>query len=189
MERVKITGPLKDGVVENLYAGMAVSLTGRIIAARDAAHQRFCELLSTKQSIPVTLANQIIYYVGPTPAPPGRVIGACGPTTASRMDAYTPQLLECGLKGMIGKGKRSVEVKRTMLKCKAVYFGAVGGAGALLSQYVKKCRVLAYPELGPEAVFELEVVSFPLFVVNDIYGGDFYEEGRHKYANNFQDEA
>lgn len=179
---VRITTPLTDAQVGALRAGMRVLISGRLLTARDAAHKKMVELLEKGAELPVDLNGQVIYYVGPTPAPPGRVIGACGPTTAGRMDAYTPALLARGLKGMIGKGFRSPEVLQALQKHRAVYFGAIGGAGALLAGCVRAARVVAYPELGPEAIHELTVDDFPAFVVNDVYGGDLYVEGRRQYA-------
>jgi fumarate hydratase subunit beta len=134
--------------------------------------------------LPFNLLGQVLYYVGPAPAKPGQVIGSAGPTTSGRMDSYTPELLSRGLKGTIGKGYRSAEVIKAGIEYKAVYFAAVGGAGALIAKCIKKSSVIAYPELGPEAIYELEVEDFPLIVVNDIYGGDLYTEGRNRYSSN-----
>ena len=178
----RITLPLTDEMVAELRAGDRVLLSGTLLTARDAAHKKMAALLANGAELPVDLKNQVIYYVGPTPAPPGRVIGACGPTTSGRMDAYTPVVLAAGLKGMIGKGFRSPEVVQALQRHRAVYFAAVGGAGALLSKCVRAARVVAYPELGPEAVHELVVADFPAVVINDIYGGDLYQEGRRQYA-------
>jgi fumarate hydratase subunit beta len=161
---------------------MRVLISGKLLTARDAAHKKMVALLEKGEELPVSLTDQIIYYVGPSPAPPGRVIGACGPTTSGRMDVYTPALLAQGLRGMIGKGFRSPEVLQALQAHHAVYFGAVGGAGALLSKCVQSARVVAYPELGPEAVYELTVSDFPAVVINDIYGGDLYRDGRRQYA-------
>ncbi len=176
-----ITLPLTDKTVVSLRAGDAVLLSGVIFTARDAAHLRMFEALERGQPLPFEIKNQTIYYVGPSPAPPGRVIGSAGPTTSTRMDEYTPRLLAAGLKGMVGKGPRSAEVKEAIKKYQAVYFAAVGGAGALLSKSVLKSEVVAYPDLGPEAVLRLEVQDFPATVINDIYGGDLYESGRATY--------
>lgn len=181
MEIRKITTPLKDKVIEQLKAGEKVFLSGYIYTARDAAHKRFLEALGEGLKLPFDIKEQVIYYSGPSPAPPGRVIGACGPTTSSRMDAYAPTLISLGLKGMIGKGKRSQAVKDAMKLYRAVYFGATGGAGALLSKSVVSSEVIAYEELGPEAVRKIEVRDMPLFVINDIYGGDLYESGTAQY--------
>jgi fumarate hydratase subunit beta len=181
MEISRITTPLSKGVIEKLKAGEKVFLNGYIYTARDAAHKRFIEALNKGENLPIEIKDQIIYYCGPSPASPGRIIGACGPTTSSRMDAYAPMLISMGLKGMIGKGKRSQSVKDAMIQYKSVYFGATGGAGALISKCVLSSEVIAYEELGPEAVRKLEVKDFPLFVINDIYGNDLYEAGIQKY--------
>ncbi len=181
MEIKRIKTPLEGNVIEQLRAGEKVFLTGYIYTARDAAHKRFIEALTEGSKLPFDIQDQVIYYCGPSPAPPGRVIGACGPTTSSRMDAYAPRLISLGLKGMIGKGKRSQTVKDTIKQYKAIYFGATGGAGALLSKSVKSSEIIAYEELGPEAVVKLGVVDMPLFVINDIYGNDLYESGTQRY--------
>jgi fumarate hydratase subunit beta len=181
MEIKRIETPLNENVIEQLEAGQKVFLSGFIYTARDAAHKRFFEALKNGDSLPMEVKNQVIYYCGPSPAPPGRVIGACGPTTSSRMDAYAPELIALGLKGMIGKGKRSQAVKDAMRQYKAVYFGGTGGAGALLSKCVISSEVIAYEDLGPEAVVRLGVKDFPLFVINDIFGGDLYQIGMQKY--------
>jgi fumarate hydratase subunit beta len=176
-----ITTPLTDDVVERLRAGDKVTLSGVIYVARDAAHKRLVEALDRGEDLPLDLQGQVIYYMGPSPAPPGRPIGAAGPTTSGRMDPYAPRLMAEGLKGMIGKGNRSAAVREAMQKYKAVYFGAIGGAGALISQRIKEAEVIAYPDLGAEALFRLVVEEFPLIVINDIYGGDAYEEGKARY--------
>ena len=181
MEIKRITAPLYDKVIESLTAGKKVFLSGYIYTARDSAHKRFIDTLNAGKELPFDIRNQIIYYCGPSPAPPGKVIGACGPTTSSRMDLYTPKLLSLGLKGMIGKGKRSSAVKEAIKQFKAVYFGATGGAGALLSHCVVSSEIIAYEDLGPEAVIKLEVRDMPLFVINDIYGDDLYESGMEGY--------
>lgn len=181
MEIKKITTPLEDSVIEGLKAGEKVFLSGYIYTARDAAHKRFIDALEKGEKLPLDIKGQIIYYCGPSPAPPGKVIGACGPTTSSRMDAYAPKLLSLGLKGMIGKGKRSQAVKDVIKEYKAIYFGATGGAGALLSKSVVSSEIIAYEELGPEAVRKLEVKDLPLFVINDIHGNDLYEAGMQRY--------
>lgn len=183
-KEVKLTPPLTDEEVEALEIGDRVFISGVLYTARDAAHKRLVDLLAAGQELPVDLKGQILYYVGPSPARPGRVIGAAGPTTASRMDAYTPALLALGLKAMIGKGKRSPEVIAAMRRYKAVYLGATGGAGALMAQCIKKAEVVAFPELGPEAVHRLEVENLPAIVVNDCRGRDLYEEGTRAYARN-----
>jgi fumarate hydratase subunit beta len=181
MEIKRIKTPLEANVIEQLRAGEKVFLTGYIYTARDAAHKRFIEALTEGSKLPLDIQDQVIYYCGPSPAPPGRVIGASGPTTSSRMDEYAPRLISLGLKGMIGKGKRSQAVKDAIQQYKAVYFGATGGAGALLSKSVKSSEIIAYEELGPEAVVKLGVVDMPLFVINDIYGNDLYESGTQQY--------
>lgn len=169
-----ISTPLDDATVRKLRAGDAVRITGTLIAARDAAHKRMTGALRAGKALPVDLRDQIIYYVGPTPARPGLPIGAAGPTTAGRMDAYTVALLEAGLKGMIGKGDRSAEVIAAMHKHGAVYFAALGGAGALLAACVKKYEILAYADLGAEALARVEVVDFPAIVAIDALGGNVY---------------
>jgi fumarate hydratase subunit beta len=156
-------------------------LTGVIYTARDAAHKRMVEALDQGKPLPFDIKGAIIYYMGHTPARPGMIIGSAGPTTSGRMDAYAPRLITEGLKGMIGKGSRSSAVKGAMVKHKAVYLGAIGGAGALISQSISKVEVVAYEELGAGAISRLEVANFPVTVVNDIYGGDLYEEGKAKY--------
>jgi len=181
MEMKRIKTPLEENVIEQLRAGEKIFLTGYIYTARDAAHKRFIEALSEGKKLPFDIQNQVVYYCGPSPAPPGRVIGACGPTTSSRMDAYAPRLISLGLKGMIGKGKRSQAVKEAIQQYKAIYFGATGGAGALLSKSVTSAEIIAYEDLGPEAVTKLGVVDMPLFVINDIYGNDLYESGIEQY--------
>ncbi|HPP06329.1 MAG TPA: Fe-S-containing hydro-lyase [Syntrophorhabdaceae bacterium] len=181
MEIKEITTPLDDEVIKALKTGEKVFLTGFIYTARDAAHRRFMDTLERNEPLPIDIKGQIIYYCGPSPAPPGRVIGACGPTTSSRMDTYSPRLLSLGLKGMIGKGKRSQAVRDAIKKYNAVYFGATGGAGALLSKSVVSSEVVAYEDLGPEAVIKLYVEKMPLFVINDIYGNDLYEMGIAQY--------
>lgn len=179
---MKITTPLTDAMVEQLHAGDTVEITGTIYVARDAAHKRMVEALDRGEKLPVDLRGQIVYYMGPSPTKPGQVIGSAGPTTSGRMDAYTPRLLEVGLKGMIGKGLRTLAVKDAMKQYKAVYFAATGGAAALIAQRIKKAQVIAYEDLGAEALQELYVEDFPVIVVNDMYGGDAYEEGKKKYA-------
>lgn len=170
-----ITTPLTTQKVEELKAGDYVYITGTIYTARDAAHQRMYETMQQGRDIPISLQNNIIYYLGPTPEREGQVIGSAGPTTSSRMDKYTPLLLDSGLKGMIGKGKRSREVIASMVQNKAVYFAAVGGAGALLSKKIKASKVIAYDDLGTEAIRELYVEEFPVIVVVDSKGNNLYE--------------
>lgn len=167
--------PLTTEKVKKLKAGDYVYITGTIYTARDAAHKRMYECLMQGKDIPIDLTHNIIYYLGPTPEREGQIIGSAGPTTSSRMDKYTPELLERGLKGMIGKGKRSSEVINAMVKNKAVYFTAVGGAGALLSKRIKKAKVIAYDDLGTEAIRELYVEDFPVIVVIDSDGNNLYE--------------
>ncbi len=179
---IKLTPPLTDADVEKLVIGDRVEITGVIFTGRDAAHKRLVELLKEEKELPFDLRGQIIYYVGPSPAPPGRPVGAAGPTTSYRMDPYAPLLIEAGLKGMIGKGARSREVIEAMKEYKAVYFAAIGGAGALMARSIKKAEVIAYPELGPEAIRRLEVVNFPVVVVNDVRGNDLYREGVKRYS-------
>jgi fumarate hydratase subunit beta len=177
----KIKLPLTEKVIEDLKAGDEVLLSGVLYVARDAAHKRMVEALNKNKPLPFDIKGQTVYYMGPSPAPPGRVIGAAGPTTSSRLDTYTPRLLAAGLKGMVGKGVRSKEVKEAIKKHKAVYLAAIGGAGALISKTILKSAIVAYPELGPEAILKLEVRDFPATVINDIYGGDLYEAGKKKY--------
>jgi len=174
MEIKKIKAPLTDEDVTALKAGDNVLISGVIYAARDAAHKRLVELMSKNEPLPLDLQGQIIYYVGPAPAKPGQAIGSAGPTTSGRMDAYTPQMLEHGMKACIGKGKRDQAVKDALVKYKGVYMAAVGGAGALLSKRIKKSEVVAYPELGAEAIRRLEVEDFPATVINDVHGNDLY---------------
>lgn len=180
-EPIRITAPLTDAVVDKLKAGDKVLITGVMYTARDAAHKRLIELLDAGKELPVDLKGQIIYYVGPTPEKPGEVIGSAGPTTSGRMDAYTPRLIELGLKGMVGKGARSKEVKEAIRKHKAVYMAAVGGAAALIRRSIKKAEIIAYEDLGPEAIRRLEVVDFPAIVVNDAHGGDLFIQGVEKF--------
>jgi len=181
MKPLNIRSPLDDETIKNLKAGDQVFITGVIYTARDAAHKRLVEALDKGEKLPLDLSNQTIYYMGPSPARPGQVIGSAGPTTSGRMDSYAPRLMAAGLKGMIGKGNRSQAVKDAMKKYKAVYFAAIGGAGALISKSIKKAEVIAYEDLGAEAIRRLEVENFPATVINDIYGGDLYEEGKAKY--------
>ena len=170
-----IKAPIDDEVVNSLKAGDYVYITGTIYTARDAAHKRMYDAINNGESIPFELKNNIIYYLGPSPAREGQVIGSAGPTTSSRMDKYTPLLLEHGLKGMIGKGKRSNEVIKSMHKNNAVYFAAIGGAGALLSKCIKKADVIAYDDLGTEAIRKLEVENLPTIVVIDNQENNMYD--------------
>jgi len=176
-----IVPPLTDEVVESLHAGDRLLITGTIYTGRDAAHKRLVELVDKGEPLPVDLRGQIIFFVGPTPPRPGDVIGSAGPTTSGRMDAYSPKLLDLGLKAMIGKGLRNEAVREALKRNKALYLGATGGAGALLSQRITAAKVVAYEDLGPEAIRELMVKDFPVVVINDMYGGDLYAEGRKKY--------
>ncbi|MBW1644976.1 MAG: Fe-S-containing hydro-lyase [Deltaproteobacteria bacterium] len=178
---LRLQTPLTEEVVASLKAGDRVLLNGILYTGRDAAHKRLVELLDQGRELPIPLAGQVIYFVGPAPAKPGQAIGSAGPTTSYRMDPYSPRLLAEGLKGMIGKGGRSAEVKEAIKKYHGIYFAAVGGAGALLAQRIKKAEVVAYEDLGPEAIRRLEVVDFPVVVVNDIYGNDLYEQGVAAY--------
>ena len=178
---IELRTPLAEDAVAELRAGDRVMLSGVVYAARDAAHRRFFQALDAGQPLPIDLMGQVIYYVGPTPAKPGQVIGSAGPTTSGRMDVYTPRLLALGLKGMIGKGSRSAAVKEAMKYHKAVYFAALGGGGALIARCIKGAELVAYEDLGPEALLRLAVEGFPLWVVNDMYGGDLYEEGKKAY--------
>lgn len=174
MAEYHLTTPLTDADVEPLVSGDVVYITGTIYTARDAAHKRLIETLDAGKALPFDLKGALIYYVGPSPAPPGRPIGSAGPTTSYRMDTFAPRLHSLGLKGTIGKGKRSDEVKAALAEHKAVYLGATGGAGALLSQRITAAKVIAYEELGPEAIRELTVKDFPLLVINDCHGGELY---------------
>ena len=182
MTRVHLTTPLSQETTTNLRIGQQVLLNGVIYTGRDAAHKRLVELLDQGKELPIDLKGQIIYYVGPSPASPGRVIGSAGPTTSGRMDSYAPRLIEQGLKGMIGKGARSEAVVESMKKHGAVYFAAIGGAAALISRCIIESEVVAYPDLGPEAIHRLVVKDFPAIVVNDAFGGDLYQEGRKLYS-------
>ena len=178
---MNIETPLKKEDIEKLKAGDIVKISGIIYTARDAAHKKMCELLENNQELPFEPEGAVIYYVGPAPEKQGQIIGSAGPTTSGRMDAYTPLLLEKGLKGMIGKGERSEKVKSAIVKNKAVYFAAAGGAAALISKAIISSRVIAWEELGTEAVRELVVKDFPVIVINDIHGNDLYIEGQEKY--------
>ena len=180
-DTITITPPLTDDVIIKLKAGDRVLITGTIYTGRDMAHKYMVEALAKGEPLPFDLKGQILYYTGPTPATPGQVIGSAGPTTSYRMDKYTPDLLASGLKGMIGKGPRAEHVKEAMRKHKAVYFAAIGGAGALISKTIIRAEVIAYPELGTEAVMRLEVRNFPVVVANDIHGADLYRIGVEQY--------
>lgn len=179
----KITSPMSDKTARELRSGDYVYITGIIYTARDAAHKRMAEALQEGNPLPIELKNNIIYYMGPSPAREGRPIGSAGPTTASRMDKYAPELLDLGLKGMIGKGKRSQAVKDTIVRNGSVYFAAVGGAGAILSKCIKKNEVIAYDDLGTEAIRKLYVEDFPVIVVIDSEGNNLYETAIEEYRN------
>lgn len=181
-KQIRLTTPLLNEDIENLKIGDKVLLNGVLFTGRDAAHKRLFDLIKKGEDLPIDLKGQVIYYVGPTPAKPGKPIGSAGPTTSYRMDPFAPTLIELGLKGMIGKGNRSQEVIESMKKYKAVYFGATGGAGALIAKRIKKATVVAYEDLGPEAIRRLEVEDFPVTVVNDCNGGDLYKEGIKRFA-------
>ncbi|MDI6865114.1 Fe-S-containing hydro-lyase [Thermodesulfovibrio yellowstonii] len=172
--KLKIVSPLTDEVIEQLKAGDLVLINGYVYTARDAAHKRLVELINNNTPLPFDLKGQIIYYVGPTPAPPGKAIGSAGPTTSSRMDSYTPLLLSLGLKGMIGKGQRSEEVVKAIKKYKAVYFLATGGAGALLSRHIVSAEEIAFPELGTESIKKLLLKDFPAIVAIDCHGDNIF---------------
>ncbi|HHW38740.1 MAG TPA: Fe-S-containing hydro-lyase [Bacillales bacterium] len=179
VKQVKL--PLTKEQIIQLHSGDRVELTGTLYTGRDAAHKRMIDELEEGKLLPFDIQDQTIYYVGPTPPKPGQVIGSAGPTTSGRMDKYAPKLIELGLKGMIGKGRRQPAVKDAIARHQAVYFAAVGGAAALIARSIKKAKVIAYEDLGPEAIYRLEVENFPAVVINDIYGSDLYEEGETKY--------
>lgn len=179
----RITTPLTEEIVRELKAGDTVLISGTIYTARDAAHKRLVELIEKGEKLPIDIDNGIIYYVGPTPAKPGKALGSAGPTTSYRMDPYAPALLEKGLKGMIGKGLRSKEVVESMKKNTAVYFAAIGGAGALIGKSVKKAEIMAYEDLGSEAIRKLQVEDLPVVVVIDCEGNNLYEIGQEEYLN------
>lgn len=177
----KIQAPLTEETIQSLHAGDFVHITGYIYTARDAAHKRMYEALSSGEKLPFDIRDQIIYYVGPTPAKPGEIVGSAGPTTSGRMDKYTPTMIEQGMRGMIGKGLRSKEVIEACKKYHAVYFVAIGGAAAVIAQSIKGEEMIAYEDLGPEAIRKYTVVDFPAIVCIDIDGRDFYKEGEAKY--------
>ena len=181
MDNVKITAPLSREDAKALRAGDSCLISGVIYTARDAAHKRLCDLVAAGKELPLDIKDAIIYFVGPTPAKPGQAIGSAGPTTSYRMDAYSPTLIREGLTGMIGKGKRGPEVVDAMKEHGAVYFGAIGGCGALLSKCIKKAEVIAYDDLGAEAIRRLEVEDFPAIVIIDSQGNNLYETGRADY--------
>lgn len=181
MGEIRVSTPLSDEVVNRLRSGDRVLINGTIYTGRDAAHKRLVKLIDRGEALPFDVRGQMIYFVGPTPARPGRPVGSAGPTTSYRMDAYSPKLIEKGLKGMIGKGARSKEVIESMMKYKCVYTVAVGGAGALISKCIKSSEIIAYEDLGPEAIRKMEVKDLPVIVVNDTLGNDLYQEGVKKY--------
>ncbi len=181
MKTVNIRSPFDEETLSKLKTGDQVLITGVIYVARDAAHKRMVEALGQGKPLPFDIRGQTIYYMGPTPTKPGHVIGSAGPTTSGRMDVYSLRLMAEGLKGMIGKGMRSPAVKDAMKKHQAVYLAAIGGAAALISKSIKKTEVVAYEELGAEAILRLEVEDFPATVINDIFGGDLYQEGKASY--------
>ena len=182
----RVTTPLTDEVIQDLKAGDEILLSGTLYTARDAAHKRLCRLIERGDPLPVDLTGQIIYFTGPSPPPPGRVIGSAGPTTSCRMDPYSPILIrEAGLKGMIGKGNRSREVIEVMKEHGSVYFAAIGGAGALLSNHILESEIICYEELGPEAIRKLTVEDMPLIVAIDSSGNNLYESGPDMYKSVF----
>ena len=178
---LELTAPLAPETIPRLRVGQRVILSGVVYTARDAAHRRLAEALQIGQELPIPVAGQVIYYVGPAPTRPGDVIGPAGPTTAGRVDLYTPALLEHGLKGMIGKGKRNAAVRQAIITYAAVYFVMVGGAAALIAQCIKRASVVAYQDLGPEAIYRLEVEALPMVVANDMYGADLFEIGQAEF--------
>ena len=183
MKEIKITTPLDTETLCKLKTGDKVLISGTIYTARDAAHKKMIDMLKQGKELPFDINGQIIYYVGPTPPKPGKIIGSAGPTTSTRMDAYTPELLALGLKGMIGKGLRSQAVKDAISKYKGIYLSSVGGAAAIISKSIVSAKLIAFEDLGPEAIRELVVKDFPAVVVNDCYGGDLYIEGKQQFFN------
>jgi len=181
MSEIRVTTPLNEDKISKWRSGDKILISGIIYTGRDAAHKRLVELIDKGETLPFDVKGQIIYFVGPTPARPGRAVGSAGPTTSYRMDAYSPRLIEKGLKGMIGKGSRSKEVIEAMIKHKCVYMTAVGGAGALISRCITHSEIIAYEDLGPEAIRKMEVKDLPVIVVNDTSGNDLYQEGVKKY--------
>ena len=186
MATVRITAPLTREAAKQLHSGDSCLISGVIYTARDAAHKRLCELVAQGKELPIEIRDSVIYFVGPTPAKPGQAIGSAGPTTSYRMDAYSPTLIALGQTGMIGKGKRGPEVIAAMKEHGAVYFGAIGGCGALLSKCIKKAEVVAYEDLGAEAIRRLEVEDFPAVVIIDSLGNNLYETGRAAYLQSLE---
>lgn len=180
-DTMSVTAPLDQATVDRLRAGDHVAISGTIYTARDAAHKRLIALAEQGEPLPLELQGQVIYYVGPTPPRPGEVIGSAGPTTAMRLDPYTPKMLELGVKGIIGKGGRGPAVRQAIKDARAVYFIAVGGTGALLNRHIKSADVIAFEDLGTEAIRRLQVENFPAIVVNDCEGGDLLEAGKRQY--------
>lgn len=181
-EPIRLTTPLNEDDVKKLKAGDRVLLSGTLYTARDAAHKRLVALLDEGKELPFDIKGQIIYYVGPAPAKPGQVVGSAGPTTSYRMDPYAPRLMEVGMRGMIGKGNRDKKVVEAGCKFGSVYFAAIGGAGALIAKCIKQVEIIAYEDLGPEAVRKMEVEDFEVVVVNDVEGNDLYQMGKEEYA-------
>lgn len=181
MEAMAVSSPIDAAVLEKLTVGTRVLISGALYTARDAAHRRLVDALARGEKLPLDLKGQTLYYMGPSPARPGEVIGSAGPTTSGRMDRYTPPLLEAGLKVMLGKGGRSSDVVEAIKKHRAVYLATIGGAGALLAEAIKKAEVIAYEDLGAEAIMRLEVKDFPAVVAVDMYGGDLFKQGRARY--------
>lgn len=181
MEAMAVSSPIDAAVLEKLTVGTRVLISGALYTARDAAHRRLVDALARGEKLPLDLKGQTLYYMGPSPARPGEVIGSAGPTTSGRMDRYTPPLLEAGLKVMLGKGGRSSDVVEAIKKHRAVYLATIGGAGALLAEAIKKAEVIAYEDLGTEAIMRLEVKDFPAVVAVDMYGGDLFKQGRARY--------
>jgi fumarate hydratase subunit beta len=177
----KIQAPLTNEAISSLHAGDMFLLSGEVYTARDVAHRRLYEALQKGEKLPIDLQGTVIFYAAPTPTPPGKIIGSIGPTTSYRMDAFTPKLLENGLKGMIGKGNRSPEVIAAIQKYKAVYFGAIGGIAALTAKCITKAEIVAYEDLGPEAIRKLTIVDMPVIVINDTAGHDLYAEQQKKW--------
>lgn len=175
MEWRKITTPLPDDIIASLRCGDPCLITGKILTARDKAHERIGQMIANGETLPFNLSGELLYYVGPTPAKEGMVIGAAGPTTSSRMDPFSEMILSLGIKGMIGKGRRDLRTRELLARHRAIYFSSIGGAGAYLSKRIKSSKVIAFEDLGPEAVFELYVEDFPAVVAIDIYGKDIYE--------------